>query len=462
MQRNVKCRIFDKHDVVVVGGGTSGVIAAVAAARIADSVLLIEQHGILGGALSMNLSFSTRRVFDRDSKKIISGITEELFRKAVSLQEGNDAGNSMSIADLREYGLINFDVFKYALTELVSENRVDTLFHTFAFDVTKKNKCVNGVVFVNKSGLQIVPAKVVIDATGDGDICQAAGAEMAMGREKDGRTQAVGVPFVIGNVDIERFRSTNPDVFESTHQHLTSSNAILTMNTPQAWLEVQEREDLPELHSLQMPLSQKYGRKGEVHIVVSLKKPYLGIDGKQLSRAELAAREAGTRTLDFLRRSIPGFEQSYIMAVSPQVGVRETRRMVGEYTLSDQDIINSRRFADVVCRLNYPVGWDHIVDENTIKKSKDPHFWNFPSNETYDVPFRCLLPKEIDGLIATGRAISVTHQAFTSTRVTAACMVLGEVAGLAAGLSVRNAVQPRNLDVGILQKELIGISLLGD
>ena len=97
----------------------------------------------------MNLSFSTRRVFDRDSKKIISGVTEELFRKAISLQEGNNVGNSISLTELQEYGLINFDVFKYALTELVAENQVDTLFHTFAFDVTKKNKCANGVVFVN-------------------------------------------------------------------------------------------------------------------------------------------------------------------------------------------------------------------------------------------------------------------------------------------------------------------------
>lgn len=297
---------------------------------------------------------------------------------------------------------------------------------------------VTGVIAATPEGMLLIPCRTVVDATGDGGMCALAGVPCAIGRPADGLTQPASILFTIGGV----------------HSDLTCTNEV---------------DDTPIGSSSFLTLCEEAARTGVLPEEVTVVRLYggskpderlvnanqlgrvSGVRAEDIARTDLALREQIDQVLTFLRETIPGFEDCVLLDSADQPGFRETRRITGAYTLTAEDISAGRRFADVVVhRANFcfdthnPTGGGQAESRQAACDT-----------QPYDIPYRCLLPVGVDGLLAAGRCISGTHKAHSSYRVMHICMAMGEAAGIAAALSAQRGIPPRQLEAAQVQAELI-------
>jgi hypothetical protein len=315
---------------------------------------------------------------------------------------------------------------KEVALEMTQEEGVELLLHCLAVDPILEKNTMKGVVTESKSGRQAILAEVVIDATGDGDIAARAGAPYDKGRPEDGLMQSPSLMFMMGNVDLKATRRV-------------SSKEIAEL-----CLEANEDGELPESVNRiwLIPIS-------ETRVAINGTR-ILEVDGtnvRDLTRAEVEGRKQLIKTVDFLRKRIPGFESSYLESTASQMGIRETRRILGDYLLTAEDVLQGRIFEDAIARGFY------LIDVHNPQGAGVELIE--PENDGYDLPYRCLLPRGIENLLVAGRCISTTHEALASTRVMAICMALGQAAGTAAALSVTEGVSPRDLNVSSLRQTLL-------
>ena len=443
-------------DVLVVGGGPAGLGAALGAAQAGARVVLAERYGFLGGnataALVMPLmSFHTAT--PQKEKKgattllptdhgpgeaIIAGALKTLLEKLVK------AGGAIEPSLATGY-VVPFDPewFKLVALEMLDEAGVQFLFHSFASGVLG-NEPVEGVVFETKSGPLAVRARVTIDCTGDGDVAVQAGAPSEVGRS-DGLVQPMTL------------------MFRVVEFHRRNFESYVTQN-PKQWRGVHGLWDLvreaTEAGELRLPrediLFFATPHEEEVSVNSTRVTRVLGTDVWDLSYAEWASRKQMRQIAEFLRSYVPGFEKSYVAQSGVQVGVRETRRVLGEYQLTADDVLSARKFDDAIARGSYPVDIHNPTGSGTVLK-------RLPPGEAYDIPLRCLLPKNIDGLVVAGRCISGTHEAHSSYRVMPIVMATGQGAGVCAALAARRGVAPRGIAIEDIQRELVrqGASLRG-
>ncbi len=392
--------IRNRADVLVVGAGPAGFGAAVTAARGGAKVTLVERGGMAGGMWTLGL---VSPFFDNKNK---GGLNREL-REA--LEKNGSWGGLWNIA---------FDptAMVMLLDEYLLESGVDFLPYTMAVETVVEDNRVTGVIIENKSGAQAILAGVVIDCTGDGDVAALAGAEYRIGREDSGGCQPMTMMFKLGGVREEYDR----DNVIGWYRELVKR--------------VPENEVLPQI-PFNFPAIIKLPRRGEALIQWTHIRRMSAIDGDDLAKAVLEGRRQVRQAMEFLKKLPDILGEVYLLELPELIGVRESRRIVGEYTVSDDDVRNGTSHPDAVCKVNFGVDI-HEPEEKSQTNIKSPGF---------EIPYRALLPKGLDGLLTAGRCISGSFMAHAAYRVTGDCLAMGEAAGHAAACALENNISLREV-----------------
>jgi len=435
-------------DVLVVGGGPAGIGAAIGAVQAGARVILAERYGFLGGnataALVMPLmSFHTQipqkerrgatTLLPTDhgpGEPVVGGALAKLLARLVSV------GGAIPPTLATGY-VVPFDPewFKIVALDLLDEAGVQLLFHAFASGIIGEKR-VEGVVFETKSGPLAIRAKVTIDCTGDADIAVQAGTPTEVGR-LDGLVQPMTLMFRMAEFHraaFEAYVKQHPQEWRGVHglwDLVRKATAAGELKLP--------REDI---------LFFATPHEGEVSVNSTRVTRVLGTDVWDLSYAEWMSRRQMRQIAEFLKQYVPGFEKSYVMQSGVNVGVRETRRIIGDYQLTADDVLSARKFDDAIARGAYPVDIHNPTGTGTVLK-------RLPPGEAYDIPLRCLMPQNAQGLIVAGRCISGTHEAHSSYRVMPIVMATGQAAGVTAAIAARRGAQPREIGAREIQHELV-------
>jgi hypothetical protein len=410
-------------DVLVVGGGPAGVAAAASAARAGAQVLLLEQSGMLGGVTTSNLYLRMSTLQGRSvDYAIVGGVAQEWVDRVLAAKGGT----------LRE-GSITFDleIAKRAWDQLALDAGVEVLFNTTAFDATLHENGIRSVVALNKSGLQAFSADVVVDCSGDGDVAARAGAPFEIGRASDGLTQPVTTMMRFGGVDMAAF-----DTFVARDTRLRETMARAAANG-----------DFELYQDHLCSILYWRGRPDVVSFNVTHITHVDATDAVQLSAAEMEGRRQVWILHDFLKQYVDGFESAWLIDTAPHVGVRETRRFVGEYVLTGEDVMHGHEPPDTIALGSYGIDIHnpHGVGVTFIHIQA----------AAYGIPYRCLVPLQVENLLVAGRILSATHEALASARVMLTCMATGQAAGVAAAMASQRSVLPRHIDVARLQEALL-------
>jgi len=436
--------------VLVVGGGPAGMGAAIGAAQAGTDTVLVERYGFLGGnataALVMPwMSFYTQRgsVAVVDNTKLMPqdhGPGEPVVGGALAVFLGRLYASHGAIPPSPDTGFtVPFDpeILKVTAQEILDEAGVKVLLHAFASTVLGEAGRPSGVVFETKSGPVVIEADIIIDCTGDGDIAALAGCDYEVGREEDGLTQPMTLMFRMVGFDhaaFSEFVHGNPTQWRGVHglwDLVSKATANGDLNLT--------REDI---------LFFATTHPGEVALNCTRVTGVLGTNVFDLTRAEWESHRQAAQIASFLRKYVPGFENSYNCQSGTAIGVRETRRIVGDYRMTVEDVLGAAKFDDAVARGTYPVDIHSPTGRGTVLKK-------VPSGEWYEVPMRALLPKGMEGLLVAGRCISGSHEAHSSYRVTPTCMATGQAAGVCAAIAAKGRVRTREVAAGAVQRELL-------
>ena len=433
------------YDIVVAGGGTAGISAALSAARQGADVLLVEKNAYAGGTAASGLPFLD--FFNRDGKKIIAGQAEELmerlFKEKAALGHVRTSGGH-----LNSITMIDPEWVKIIAEEMLLESGCKILYHSFVCDAELEGEELKSITVANKDGLTKIKAKCFIDTTGDGDLSKFAGAKYFLGREEDGLCQAMSLLFKLGDVDVEKATSLfseNPIVacpIGGDHEYNLHISGKLTR-----WNDIIMKENIfpHKDHNIWAGTMRENELTYVNTVRVSGKN---GADAWELSEAEIEGRRQLKKVIKFLNQHVPGMEKAHITSIANGIGVRETRRIEGEYILNKDDILQGRKFEDGIAKNGY------CIDIHDPKG----HGWGVSyiqsEDHCYDIPYRCLVPKKIDHLLVAGRCISATPEAQASIRIMPSCMTQGEAAGIAASIAADKSIRPRDLDVAQIQRKL--------
>ena len=410
--------VSGSFDVIVAGSGPAGMAASVLAARGGARVLLIEAQGSVGGIATTGLMSHFTGTAD-------SAIYREFLHRAANKNPYNKGEFTNKIDP---------ELLKNTFYEMIKEEHIELLLYTFCCDAIVENNCVCGVITESKSGRQVFFAKVIIDCTGDGDVAYYAGAEFFKGREEDGLMQPATVMFKVGGVDYSK--AVFPGSFETT------------VYTEKGELQSLAKEILP--HPAGHVLLYKSTLPG---IVTCNMTNCTGIDGTSaddLTKAELVCRSQMEPIVDFLRKYVPGYENCYIISAASLIGVRETRHFKGIKQLNEKDIIEAKQFDDAVVRgahFNFDV---HNISGSGLDKTGVQK--EFKQQKGYTIPYGCMVPEKIDGLLLSGRNISGTHMAHSNFRAMPICAAIGEACGAAAAIAVKTGTVLRDIDPKEIQK----------
>ena len=445
-----------KYDVVVVGGGAAGSAAAIGAARLGAKVLLLEMYGFLGGMMTSGYMNETIVFTTPSGRILLKGVYMEILGRLKEL------GATSGILPSVPYGIVgNLVIFepeymKYVLQEMVLEAGVTLVLHAKVVDAVVEDGTIQGVVAETASGRTTYSGQIVVDASWDGVLAARARAPFEKGRDPDGILQVCGFHYRMANVDLDKvtdYMREHPDEFIWTeHKYLKGDPSELDklpdahlhvhgfLKQLEAAVEAGEYVGRPDrvMFWCMPPLREGHVVPHTIHVSADV------TDAEDLTRAEIEARRQLINNVSFLQKYIPGFEDSYLVAAADQVQFRETRRIIGEYMVTEQDIGEDARFPDKI--------GEGCAFINLHEPDRVLHVF---AKESYDLPYRCLVPLEIDNLLVAGKASSLTYEASTVTRYDYVAMQLGQAAGVAAALSAATNVTPRQLDHAAVQEALV-------
>lgn len=438
--------IYESCDVVVVGNGSAGCVSALAAARNGARTVLVSQHGFLGGVMGSGLPLDG--FFDMYLQQIVRGIADEIVQRLAQHPHGT-SGHAVGDPWLNSRTSINPLILRCLLAEMMVAAGVQVLFNAVCVGVARNNDgAPTGVIVEAKGGRQPIPAQVIVDSSGDGDVSVFAGAEFIIGRAADGVKQAATLVFTLDGVEREKLKAylrAHPDQMRSPLEVLEWPS----FNVVGLWdlvAQATRAGEFPAGHSRVLIGSTAVPTQMTVN-TTRVENPD-ALTAKGLSDAELRTQMQVVPLWVFFRKYVPGFERCYISHIAHTVGIRESRHIVGEYTLTEDDVQSGRLFPDVIGRGGY-----NIDLHNPTKGEKFPG--RHSKTQPYDIPYRILVPKGVDNMLMAGRQVSATHEAAGSLRVMAQTMAMGQAAGTAAALAVHAGVQPRTVDIKRLQQTLL-------
>ncbi|MGB8265473.1 MAG: FAD-dependent oxidoreductase [Candidatus Velthaea sp.] len=439
----------ERSEVLVVGGGNAGCAAALAAARHGARTLLVERYGFLGGTATAAM-VGPWMTFHSGEDRIVGGIAQEIVERLVA--RGASPGH---IHDASDYvpTITPFDpeVHKALLFEMMREAKVDLLLHAYVVEtLLDPHGVVTGARFATVGGLRDYRADVTIDATADAVVAAGAGAAVVQGDEH-GRVQPASLMFRLSHVDltaVAQYVRANPaELRSSLKRHERTPEALSAVaGLYSLWNAARENGEIDVPRELVSFFASPY--PDEVTVNMTRVTNIDPLDPDDLTRAEVEGRGQAMQLLTFFRAHVPGFANARIAATATQIGIRESRRIVGEYTLTADDVIGARTFPDAIARSAYPIDLHNPAGAGTTTR-------RLPPGASYEIPYRCLVPRDVNGLIVAGRCISTTHEALASTRLTPTVMTLGQAAGTAAAQAVREGVALRAVDTDRLRAQLI-------
>ena len=413
--------IAGEYDVIVAGSGPAGTAAAVMAGRMGAKVLIIEWNNAIGG-------ISTSGMMSHWTGSVTSPMYTEILQRSADMNEGEQKGKIQQFINPENLKSVYFDMLKDA--------NVDVLLYTFVCGVVMEGDQLTGVITESKSGRRVFRSKVVVDGTGDGDVAAFAGVEYQKGRESDGKMQPTTLMFKVAGVDMSR--AVLLGSFESTYQ------------TEKGELQALAKEHIP--YPAGHLLAYKSTLPGIVTCNMTNCTDIDGTKAEDLTRAEIVCRSQMPAIVKYLREFVPGFENCYIISAGSMMGVRETRHFKGVYTLNENDILTAKVFDDWVVRgahFNFDV---HNMTGSGLDATGVQKHWTQPKG--YTIPYGCLVPEKINGLLLSGRNISGTHIAHSNYRVMPICVGIGAAAGVAAATAIKKGVQVRDIKGEELQDRL--------
>ena len=410
-------------DVVVVGSGSAGSTAAIAAARGGARTVLVERYGFLGGTSTQVLdTFYGFYTPGTAPIKVVGGIPDDVVSGLKDFGAAFERPNTFGAGTGITY---DPELLKVVWERLAQQAGVTLLYHTFCTDVLMDGGRITGLIVDGKQGLSVIRARVVIDCSGDADVCARAGAPFERAGDID-PAQTLSTTFRMVNVDTARASG---------------------FSKKELWARMAEAADsgtyrLPRREGSWHPTTQD----GVIHTIMTRVADLDGTDPQQLSLAETEGRAQALEYARFLHDRVPGFERAQLSWLSHPIGVRETRRVHGQYRLTRQDCLEARKFADAIGACGAPIEDHHSGSDTT---------WVYlPEGQTYDIPYGTLLPQQVQGLLVAGRCFSATHDAHASCRSMAQTMTMGQAAGTAAALSLQHDTLPHALQVSVLQEKL--------
>ncbi|WP_051425829.1 FAD-dependent oxidoreductase [Jiangella gansuensis] len=429
-------------DVLVVGSGPSGLAAAISAARSGATTMLVERFGYVGGNLTAGLVGPCMTSYSLDgSTQLIRGVFEEMILR---MEEQGQAIHPSKVPANSPYcGYITYghdkvtpfepEAVKVTGLQMLREAGAEVLLHTTVIESRVEGNAVTGVFIASKSGVEAIDATVVVDCSADADVVARAGGETVYGRDEDGLAQPMTLFFRVAGVD-----DAAVDDYVTTAQERRPFASI-----------VEEARRAGEFTIPRKGIGlYKTLRPGVWRINTTRVLGVSGVDVADLTTAEIEGREQVHDLMAFLRRRIPGFAEATLLDTAATIGVRETRRIVGEYTLTADDLETGRHFDDVIGTCGYPIDIHSPVDAGG-RLEEDP------TANVYEMPYRSLVPKDLDGVLVAGRSVSATHEALAAIRVMPPSFAMGQAAGTAAALAVKAGVQPRHVDIAALQRQLL-------
>jgi hypothetical protein len=436
--------VFGAYDVAVVGAGVAGVMAAVRAASEGARTLLVEASPFLGGLV-------TGGRLTKPSGVVNGGVFAELLDRCA---ERGAADREVRRSYWGAYtGSFDSEAMQRAIIETLEDVRVDVLFRAPVVEVRTEEHRLREIVLQVKSGRKSVIAKVFVDSSGDGDLAALAGVPFAIGRASDHRVQPMTAYVRVVNVDIPRFVEdcrAHPDDLSDlvVPAGAGERNEDYILNFVATGFRKRIAQAQAEGFNWIIPKDHITFKSGLIPGELNLNVTRFhgnGLDERVLSRAELVLRQQAYCAFDFVRRYVRGFEKAIFLEVAPKLGVRETRRIIGRYVLTEADVRGERRFGDSIGLCNAPFSaHDPDGDKSTLEST----------GNGYTIPLRCLQPLRLSGCFVAGRCISADEVAFTSTRNVPACATTGEAAGLAAAFCARTGADTNDVPLIALQQQL--------
>jgi len=473
-----------RTDVLVVGGGTAGFVAAIAAARNGAKVILVEKHDHLGGTHSGGMVMMIRSMrhmrapktadekkvmiagyeSSYDDQQVVFSIAQEYIDRML---EAGSAWGTTGRATARQ--LFDPEIAKWMIERMVLEAGVDVWFYCQATDVLMADNAVTGVAIENMLQRIEITAKVVIDTTGDGEVCAAAGARFEKGDPETGHGQPLTLYFVIGGVNLDKtLDCIRNDPGEFGPNYVATVERLRREGKPFTVLpfkgkirEALANGDYPIPFGIEKVnpetltyMARPMFRNGKFRYDLISHNMDMAFnvdatDTRQLTQATIAMRDVALRMAAFYRKYVPGYEDSYLVHTAQTVGVRDSRRIVGDYILTKEDVLSGRTFDDGIGR------YGSVVDVHDKEGKQSLMLAEVGGAGWFHVPYRVLLPAGIKNLLVAGRCISADYIAQGCTRSQAACMMTGQATGTAAALAIRAGVEPRAVDISELQKILI-------
>ncbi len=438
-------------DVLVVGGGTSGAVAAIAGGRQGLRTLVVEQFGALGGTQTGAL-VTPMMPNQIGGEPLNGGIDLEINRKLNAVQESGvwRDGNR---------GWFNPESLKYVLEQMVIEAGSEIQYYTMFEDSVVDSGAITGVVVLSKSGRGFIKAKRTIDASGDADVAYRAGVKVEQGDPMTGRNQPFSVRFHLGNVDLKRFAEFLRSLGRHDVMEVAEGSDVLLVHTAMVWgkgwsLEPIFRQAvtngvLKERDGDYFQVFSMAGRPNELAFnCPRIREDVDGTDVRHLTQAQIKGREIIGRYVTFCRKYLPGCERAYLVMSAPMVGVRESRRIRGEYYLTTEEVLGAAKFPDAILRNNYPLDVHRDPSDDRAGMTK------LPPGEYHEVPYRCLVPLGVEGVLVAGRCLSASFEAQSSIRIQSNCRAMGEAAAVAAAMSLSAKIPLRKVDGIALRAEL--------
>lgn len=434
-----------QFDVIVAGGGPAGINAALAAARQNKRVLLIEKYGFLGGMSTIAGVYPWMTFHSSDGTQVVKGIADEIVER-LKQREGSPGHQRDTCGFVYSVTPYDGEEYKLLAAEMLHEEGVTLLLHTTLTSVVKEDNIITEVCCFSGGKYYTFSGKMFVDTTGDATLSSMADVPVQIGEKNTHKTQPMTLKFRLANVDLDAVKTymlENPDNFldKTPFSELEELPLTAVQGFYKEWKEADIGINRDQVLFFTGP------HDNEVVVNMTRVQGLNPLDPLELTEAEVIARKQVKLLEKFFKSYIPGFENAFVSYIPPQIGIRESKRILGVYSMTKEDIVNGRKFKDGIATSGYPI-------DIHAPTGKGMTIAEVGGQGTFEIPFRALIPQKVDNLLVAGRCMSADHTALASVRLTPTAMATGQAAGTATALCIDQDVAPRELNTDLLVSTL--------